>query len=180
MIKRGYKNSYCTKECSCKANAEKQRTKTCPICGEFVPRGRKYCSDECKKIGLKNARELKNIICPICKKEFRPHSHRTVYCSMECKNKAHSLRMKGKGNSYYKDGTSYTKEFQDIKPLIKERDNYTCQICGEKEHPMKHQRYGEITNLRVHHIDEDITNNLESNLITLCQVCHMRLHKTKK
>lgn len=179
-VKNGYVESYCSKECSCRANAEKQKSVRCPICGEFVPRGRKYCSDACKKIGLRNRRDLGNLICPVCGTDFRPRSHRTMYCSMECKNKAHSQKMQGSGNSHYKDGLSYLKEFDDIKPFIKKRDNYACQICGEKEKMVPNKRYGVITNLRIHHKDEDITNNTEENLTTLCQECHIRLHKTKK
>ncbi len=39
-----------------------------------------------------------------------------------------------------------------------------CEICGKKD------------DLQVHHIDEDRNNNYPSNLITLCNSCHLRVH----
>lgn len=39
-----------------------------------------------------------------------------------------------------------------------------CEICGTKE------------NLEVHHKDCDRTNNFPSNLITVCESCHQRIH----
>lgn len=54
-----------------------------------------------------------------------------------------------------------------LKELIRERDNYMCQICGIEE--KKHYR-----KLDVHHIDYDKDNLNPINLITLCQGCHQR------
>ena len=178
-IRKGYQHYYCSKKCSCQTNSTNQRKKYyCKNCGkELLKYGIKYCSKECKLMCLK---ELEKIICPICKKQFQPKSHRTIYCSMICKNKAHSIKMKGKGNSHYKSGSSYLKEFEDIRPKILNRDNYKCQICGKSEAPMKNKRYGTITNLRVHHINQNIKDNSSKNLVTLCQSCHIKLHKTKK
>ena len=45
------------------------------------------------------------------------------------------------------------------------RDNYTCQQCGA------------IKKLLVHHRDKNNTNNELSNLLTLCQSCHLELHR---
>jgi hypothetical protein len=55
---------------------------------------------------------------------------------------------------------------------IRERDNYSCQICGEKQGDIAHH---------VHHIDYDKTNCDPKNLITLCASCHMKTNfNTKK
>lgn len=188
-VKRGNENNYCSKSCSCKAvNESRFGKKVCIICNvELKGKGRKYCSDECKKIsriqsGIKN-RKLKPILCEVCDVEFYPKSSRTKYCSMECKNEAHSKRMTGLGNSRYIDGMSYNKEFQYMKLIIKERDNNQCVICKQIEKRRFYTKNGNLiskTNLHVHHIDENIKNNTEMNLITVCDKCHMKIHKTKK
>ena len=59
---------------------------------------------------------------------------------------------------------------------IRERDNYTCQIC--------HRQWIGGRRFPVHHLDCDrtkstITENYEEakdNLITLCHKCHINLH----
>lgn len=38
------------------------------------------------------------------------------------------------------------------------------------------EKCGTTTNLHVHHVDRDHTNNDPSNLRTLCSSCHMKLH----
>lgn len=57
-------------------------------------------------------------------------------------------------------------EFSKVRPLILERDNYTCQYCDLRSKKFQH----------VHHIDDDHNNNDESNLITACPLCHMSQH----
>lgn len=188
-VKRGNESKYCSKECSCKAINEKRfGIKRCKVCGnKLPPKSGKYCSNECLKIGYIlngiKAKRLDAIECEICKVEFYPNSSRTKYCSLECSNKAHSIRMTGKGNSRYIDGMSYNKDFQDIKPIIKERDCHKCVICGMEEKKVSYTRNGKEllkTNLHIHHIDENIKNNSENNLITLCESCHISIHKAKQ
>lgn len=63
-----------------------------------------------------------------------------------------------------------TPEYAKWRKLVFERDNYTCQMCGER---------GGILN--AHHI-ERYRNNIKrrtdvSNGITLCVKCHRKLHK---
>lgn len=48
--------------------------------------------------------------------------------------------------------------------LAREHLKECCDICGSTEH------------LQVHHLDRNIKNNSPSNLRTLCQSCHMKLH----
>lgn len=57
-------------------------------------------------------------------------------------------------------------EFSKIRPVILERDNYTCQYCEFRSKKFQH----------IHHIDDDHENNDESNLITACPLCHMSQH----
>lgn len=47
--------------------------------------------------------------------------------------------------------------------IVKERDNYECQLCGCDDGL-----------LHIHHIDYDKQNSDERNLITLCNSCHSK------
>lgn len=66
----------------------------------------------------------------------------------------------------YQQGFNYG--FSSRREAILHRDNYTCQVCGKKH-----------TRLEVHHIiykSQDGTDD-ETNLITLCEDCHSKVHK---
>lgn len=64
------------------------------------------------------------------------------------------------GKSFEKYSVAWTKA---LKISIRERDKYTCQVCGEKQ--------GEKT-LSIHHIDYVKTNCNPDNLVSLCVSCH--------
>lgn len=53
---------------------------------------------------------------------------------------------------------------------IRERDKYTCQVCGEKQGDKAYD---------VHHIDYDKKNCDPKNLITLCHHCHMKTNSKR-
>lgn len=82
----------------------------------------------------------------------------------------------GEKNSSWKGGKSfepYTSEFNDqLRELIRMRDNYTCQKCGVPQLEC-------IRTLSIHHIDYDKTNCLPSNLITLCSICHAKANNNR-
>jgi len=61
-----------------------------------------------------------------------------------------------------------------LKYKIRRRDNFTCQMCGIKEEEYK-RIHNE--NLSVNHIDYDVKNCSEYNLITLCRSCNSKLNK---
>ncbi len=62
----------------------------------------------------------------------------------------------------------YTPEFNNsLKRQIRERDDYTCQICGNNKA------------LHVHHIDYNKNNCNPSNLITLCHSCHAKTNNRR-
>jgi len=67
------------------------------------------------------------------------------------------------GKSYEPYGIEFN---QELKVRIRQRDNFTCQLCQIKEQGRAHD---------VHHIDYNKRHNLDDNLITLCHLCH---HKT--
>jgi intracellular multiplication protein IcmJ len=58
------------------------------------------------------------------------------------------------------------KEFQDIRPRILRRDDFSCQFCGFRA--KKHQE--------VHHVNDDHKDNSEGNLVTACPLCHLAHH----
>jgi hypothetical protein len=90
--------------------------------------------------------------------------------------KAHTLGLKrnqtlvrsGSDNPAWVDGSSfkpYTSNFnRPLRRSIRERDNYTCQLCG------KYKSLRE--NPAVHHIDYKKRNLNPMNLICLCRKCH--------
>lgn len=56
---------------------------------------------------------------------------------------------------------------EELKMLIRKRDNFTCRLCG-------------IPAGIVHHIDYDKMNSNPNNLITLCESCHPKTNKDRK
>ena len=80
-------------------------------------------------------------------------------------------------NPNWKGGLSfdpYTPKFnKQLKELIRERDNRTCQKCGIPETEGKRR-------LDVHHIDYDKKNCLPRNLISLCNICNIQVNSNRK
>lgn len=82
-------------------------------------------------------------------------------------------RMLGEKNPAWKGGVArwdYAPNWKAIARKIRDRDEWTCQRCGEQR-----QRWGH--SLHVHHIDGDKLNNDEGNLISLCATCHAQTHR---
>ncbi len=126
----------------------------------------------------KNALEVK---CWYCGKWYQPniihiqnkircikegHGERNLYCSDGCKYSCSTYNQ-----SYYsKDHKPATsREVQpQLRKLVLERDNYTCQKCGRTD------------TLHCHHIDPVKSNPIESAdvdiCITLCIDCHKEAH----
>lgn len=57
-------------------------------------------------------------------------------------------------------------EWERIRRLVLERDDYSCTYCG----------YRAERNQIVHHIDGDPNNNLDGNLEVVCRMCSDVLH----
>lgn len=94
------------------------------------------------------------------------------YCSKECKAKHWSLIYTGDRAHNWKGGqwkkNSDMREwprYQKVRNEVRERDNWTCQLCGEK------------SNIIAHHIIPVRRNNKlifePTNLISLCNKCHI-------
>lgn len=157
----------------------------CEICNqEFEPKNKlqKYCCKNCKKranvltVLKKRSKQRKEKFdatdkikkCLVCGKEFevRQQYRKQKYCSEKCLNKSEKLfGGKQERDLEYKNQI----RFDGNKYKVLERDNYTCQVCGN------------TTQLVIHHKDEsgqcDNPNNEIENLVTLCRRCHINIHK---
>ena len=75
-------------------------------------------------------------------------------------------------NLWKNDPIDYGSGWRDIRRIVRERDHFTCQLCGHHEQEME---------FHVHHKapfrtfqDHKMANQLD-NLITLCPICHQRV-----
>lgn len=59
-----------------------------------------------------------------------------------------------------------SRRFRNLKPIIRERDNYTCMRCGKTQSELDHK-------IEIHHLDHDATNHALSNLVCACHPCNM-------
>ena len=113
----------------------------------------------------------KKAICQTCGKEYwyYPSSETGTFCSKKCRG----LSLRGKKNPNWKGGYSTYKgaDWIDIRNIVKQRDNYTCQKCGMAEEESIIE-FG--CGLHVHHIIpyRIIQKHDIKKLITLCMICH--------
>jgi hypothetical protein len=82
-----------------------------------------------------------------------------------------SERSKGSKNGMWQGGISFEPYSVDwnisLKKFIRERDKYTCQVCGN---------YG----LEVHHINYNKKDCSQENLINLCSSCHSKTNTNRE
>lgn len=125
------------------------------------------------------------IKCEICEQEFQTRQINKTVCSVICREKKIKMKKNTTTNKRYTQEEQIVVEqvkylietalasknigsfneygFTDsLKDRVKERDDYTCQICGSG------------LQLEVHHIVPRRCGglNTEENLITLCVSCH--------
>ena len=126
-----------------------------------------------------DGRTNKSCFCIDCSKKVS--DYRVKRCK-DCHNKYVGFTnmkngtFKGEKNPSYIDGKGYEpypQEFNNqLKELIRKRDNYECQKCG-----IKQKDY--YKKLDIHHIDYDKDNLNPKNLITLCHECHMKTNANR-
>lgn len=84
--------------------------------------------------------------------------------------------LSGNSNPNWRGGVSrhsYPWNFnEELKNLIRKRDNYKCVICGVPQEEC-------VRKLDVHHKDRNKENLSSDNLITLCRVCHLKVSFNK-
>lgn len=169
----------------------------CKICGKerkiFPSRLKdnrgKYCSTKCFLKDLhERLKKGKFISCKECNKKFyiqRCEFNRAKFCSNSCKHKWYGRKNKGRkmlqtiGNKHWnwKGGITpertkiyFSKEYKEWVKKVYQRDNYTCQKCGDNTG----------NNLKPHH-KNSFTDYPElrfdiNNGITLCENCHIYFH----
>lgn len=136
-----------------------------------------YCSRKCSDIGRKTGENRK---CLVCSKEFyiipahiKRRKTNGTYCSRDCMYKCpiRNAKFAGENNYNWKGGGKnlLRTRFRDqVKKTVFERDNYTCQLCGDRgvELHVDHiQPWAEYIELRFK-ID---------NCRTLCVPCHYKI-----
>ena len=89
--------------------------------------------------------------------------------------KKDSIAKSGGDNPAWQGGTSfspYTPEWtMEIKQVILDRDDKTCQLCGLKPPVVK---------LHIHHIDYRKDNCTTDNLVCLCHSCHSKTNHHRR
>lgn len=121
----------------------------------------KYCGKYFKPANIQVLRRIQVL-------EGQQEGNCFLYCSDACKKACPTYNQKlyPKG---FKKATS--REVQpELRKLVLERDNWTCQKCGEVD-----------VELHCHHITGVEQNPIESadmdNCLTLCKDCHKVVHK---
>ena len=121
----------------------------------------------------------KSGLCQHCCRIGKRNKNFGVICPPEVRekiSKANLGRNSGAKHTRWAGG-SYVipSRFYSIRPKIRKRDSNRCQnpSCNITERQY-HIKRGRKLNLDVHHIDFDTNNNVETNLITLCNVCNIR------
>lgn len=143
--------------------------KKCLMCGkEFVPSKynlqQKYCSKKCgsKKWYLDNIEQQ--------------HKKSSEWYQKNKESELKKNKEYRKMNKELFDWYHNKQRFNGMRQLILERDNYECVVCKSKTHLCIHHKDGSGRRDRT-----DINSNNDiSNLITLCNSCHTKLHHYQK
>ena len=125
------------------------------------------------------------IQCSQCGKDLEPMTKARIevtpthFCCPECQNIYWSKHYGGENNPNWNPNLTEEErienrdypEYKQWRKEVYERDNYTCQCCGDNKGG----------NLEAHHLngynwDKDNRTNID-NGITLCKECHKEFHK---
>lgn len=191
---------YCSNECK-NAGNKNGKYLPCSYCKRKVYRTPyyiknfkyRYCSDECqnkhKAIILKGENNPKysrvTKECDGCGKKLKIYpsvlnSQKYHFCSKECCNKHIGEYFRGPNHPRFNPGLTLHErlvnrdyfEYNKWREKVYERDNYTCQCCGDNKGG----------NLVAHHIlnfsEHKELRTVVSNGMTLCKTCHKNFHDT--
>ena len=163
----------------------KGATVHCDYCGKEINKPpslikeKNFCDRNCMANYMKTGETVK---CYVCGKEFykiksqidRSEKH---FCSEKCKCE-HQTTLRGELSPQYNPNLTDEErianrdymEYAEWRNKVFERDNYTCQRCG--------QRQGDINahHLNSFHWDKEHRTDI-NNGITLCTSCHKLFHK---
>ena len=162
-------------------------TKICEYCGkEFIAKtarqkNKRFCSRHCSNRAKRKPRT--KYICDYCGKEFERLSSQVngkhhIYCSEECQSKGVGLNNRGENHPRYnpdltdeeRDKTTTTLEYISWRKQVFERDNYTCQCCGDNKGGNLNAHHKNARNLFPNE-KYDVDNG-----VTLCDKCHKEFH----
>jgi 5-methylcytosine-specific restriction endonuclease McrA len=174
ILKTGHRQKYC-EDCASKkireydkarrlANPEKAR--------EFVNNWNKRNKNRLKEYHKKYYQENKNRLKANAKK-YRQGNREVILVKKRKYWKENAFRLRAKCRLWRRENKDimikYKKDYHDLKKFdgnrfkALERDDYTCQICGDTEKEK----------LIVHHKNK---SNELTELITLCRGCHQTIH----
>lgn len=89
---------------------------------------------------------------------------------------AAKMTMPGEKNPRWAGGLSTSKYApgftKALKARIRERDEFTCQLCGATETELGYS-------LTIHHTDYDKTNHQDDNLAATCKACNSRVNTNR-
>lgn len=157
---------------------------TCKYCMKSFSVGfkyrnkRKYCSKSCAGLDMpissrKSASEKMKGRSPIHKGKSYVEFYGKERAALMISEKR--LQTGGKNNPMFNNWSSfepYTKEFNnELKELIRNRDNRLCQLCGMKEK--------EDEKLSVNHINYNKEDCRAENLNALCRACNARVNTNR-
>lgn len=77
------------------------------------------------------------------------------------------------------DYKKYPGNWKEIRAKILKRANGSCELCPAEQGKLHWKTYSKVV-LTIHHINFDIADNRDSNLIALCQRCHIKLDAGEK
>jgi hypothetical protein len=191
-----YRYHFCSIPCRAEWNASganpangTRPVANCVVCGtafSYKPRSSgvpaRVCSRECLPAFLSKAKSRSvEVACSHCQTVFMVRkvildARDRFFCSKVCANLGHRGVLSGKRNGRYVHGKSakgYPAEFNwYLKDKIRRRDG-GCVVC---KIPADVYRAQAGHKLPVHHIDCDKTNNVTTNLVSVCKKCHGSMH----
>lgn len=74
------------------------------------------------------------------------------------------------------DYKKYPQNWKLLVARILDRAKNSCELCPAIN-GQRHWKTGSQVVLTIHHIDGNLKNNSDANLIALCQRCHLRLDR---
>jgi len=135
----------------------------------------------------KKSKEQKEKISNSCKNKKRSNEFRIKMSLLKSGKKGRHWKLSDENKknigishskekcNFWKGGISnevYTVDWtKTLKRSIRERDKYTCQICGKIQCDIV---------FSVHHIDYNKKNCNPDNLITLCNSCHSKTNGNRE
>lgn len=161
----------CSWKCGNKLKELRGKKARCKTCGAEIKQKRpttKYCSYKCQF--NRNGVITKNI-CVNCGNEFNvyPSRKRQKFCSRKCQGAWSSANLSGENSWKWVGGEDRTfrdsQEYRRWRKAVIERDEKTCQMCGEFNFEIQAHHIKPATEFRELRLDV-------SNGIALCKECH--------